>query len=1503
MHPASARQLWRPWHLLLLLCGWLRAAGAGCTYPVHCPTQEEACPSVVCPGGATILELTTAAPQDTFVWPLWPPAAPTARRRRQAQAAVPTSFTDTGLVQRWDYSFARLTTTLTDVSYGLNVSGAESVVGLFENSTGLQSLWGTRGWDTRRLRNASRAFAGLPALTELDLSRWDTARLEDVSELLAGGSALTWTGVGGWTSLPSLSRFSGLFAGLGSDFREALTGWSTPALAPGSVDCTRLAPYTALGQAHWPAACSRSLFSALVRTTYPSTAAILTLSPAAGPGANFTVDWGDGLAPSSCVHADGAVCPHTYAAAGDYWLRLSGRVDGLRYVEGARVVDVVAWGDVRLYHPVGTTTPLFTWGVGGYQLRYLAPTAGSRALHGVAPEYLLYWMSEFVGDARDWDWSWLTPATHPNGFRGLFQGCVKFNQDLDGWNTSGVARLRETFSEARAFNGSIGGWDTSQVTSLVATFAYARAFNQQIGGWNTSRAEACPPVACPGGATILELTTAAPHDTFVWPLWPPAAPAGPTSFVVDWGDGSPPTPCLDAGAAPCAHTYALAGTYTVTADPRGRYPVRGWALTPAWHATASAGLRLNRLLQWGELRFHETSGYHLYAAPGLTYVPSLAWLPDAGLVRSWDYSFARLTTPLPDLSYGLNLSGAVSAVGLFEGSTGLRCLDGTQGWDTRRLRNASRAFANLPALATLDLSRWHTAALEDVSELLAGGAALTWTGIGGWTSLPGLRRFDQLLAGVSPDFRELEAFARWGTPALAPGSVDCTRLAPYAALGQAHWPAACSRSLFLALVRVSYPSAVVALALSPAAGPGAAYGVGWGTVCNHTYTGAGDYWLRLSGRVDGLWYVAGAEVVEVVAWGDVQLYHPVGSGIPLLVPPELEEWGALRYLAPTAGSRALRGVAPEYLLIGMGEFVGDARDWDWSWLTPATHPQGFLHLFYGCAKFNQDLDGWNTSGVASLASTFQYASAFNGSLGGWDTSQVTSLGWTFSGARAFNRPIGGWNTSRVTSLQSTFNKAYAFNQPLGGWDVSRSWDYSFARLTATLPDLSYGLNMSGAESVVGLFEGSTGLTGLYGTGVWDTRRLRNASRAFAGLPALMELDLSRWDTARLEDVSELFAGSAALTRTGVGGWTSLPSLSRFSGLFTCLGSNFRESLAGWSTPALAPGSADCTRLARYTALGQAHWPAACSRSLFLALVRTQAPNVPATLTLSPAAGPGANFTVDWGDGLAPGSCAHANGAVCPHVYASAGDYWLRLSGRVDGLWYVEGAFVVEVVAWGDVQLYHPVGSTTPLFTRAVYAYVAGAQEYLLRYLAPTAGSRALHGVAPEYLLIGMSEFVGDARDWDWSWLTPATHPNGFSSLFRDCAKFNQDLDGWNTSGVASLDSAFAGARAFNGSLGGWNTSQVSKISQKLGPSGLKNQVFSLDPDPFFEEGSSVFMVKEKEAKPWKAKISTGKGTGSNKLMEDYMRQAMKALGKDYDPVEEITLGVLIGAFCLTLFRF
>ena len=42
----------------------------------------------------------------------------------------------------------------------------------------------------------------------------------------------------------------------------------------------------------------------------------------------------------------------------------------------------------------------------------------------------------------------------------------------------------------------------------------------------------------------------------------------------------------------------------------------------------------------------------------------------------------------------------------------------------------------------------------------------------------------------------------------------------------------------------------------------------------------------------------------------------------------------------------------------------------------------------------------------------------------------------FDGARAFNQPLNAWDVSKVASMSTMFNSAFDFNQPLNDWDVS-----------------------------------------------------------------------------------------------------------------------------------------------------------------------------------------------------------------------------------------------------------------------------------------------------------------------------------------------------------------------------------------------------------------------------------------------------------------------------------
>lgn len=127
-------------------------------------------------------------------------------------------------------------------------------------------------------------------------------------------------------------------------------------------------------------------------------------------------------------------------------------------------------------------------------------------------------------------------------------------------------------------------------------------------------------------------------------------------------------------------------------------------------------------------------------------------------------------------------------------------------------------------------------------------------------------------------------------------------------------------------------------------------------------------------------------------------------------------------------------------------FNDDVNGWDTSQVTT------LAQTFYGASAFNQTLDQWDTARVTSLSYCFNLASAFDQPLEQWDTSSMTTLKAAFQSTGAFNQPLEQWDTSRVSSMSFLLHYAYAFNQPLEHWDTSRVSDLELRQLPKVLDE-------------------------------------------------------------------------------------------------------------------------------------------------------------------------------------------------------------------------------------------------------------------------------------------------------------------------------------------------------------------------------------------------------------------------------------------------------------------
>jgi surface protein len=172
----------------------------------------------------------------------------------------------------------------------------------------------------------------------------------------------------------------------------------------------------------------------------------------------------------------------------------------------------------------------------------------------------------------------------------------------------------------------------------------------------------------------------------------PFISGGSYNCTVNWGDASSDVITVW-NAAATTHTYASAGTYTITISGT----LVGWQFN-----NGGDRQKFLNVSQWGDLIIYGNAAF---------------------------YGCSNLTSTATDAL--AIATGATDLSNMFKGCAALTTLD-TSAWDLSSLSNGSRMFEGCAALTSLDTSGWDLSSLSDGGYMFYGCAALTSLDASGW---------------------------------------------------------------------------------------------------------------------------------------------------------------------------------------------------------------------------------------------------------------------------------------------------------------------------------------------------------------------------------------------------------------------------------------------------------------------------------------------------------------------------------------------------------------------------------------------------------------------------------------------------------------------------------------------------------------------------------------------------------------------------------------------------
>jgi surface protein len=525
-------------------------------------------------------------------------------------------------------------------------------------------------------------------------------------------------------------------------------------------------------------------------------------------------------------------------------------------------------------------------------------------------------------------------------------------------------------------------------------------------------------------------------------------------------------------------------------------------------------------------------------------------------------------------------------------------------------------------------------------------------------------------------------------------------------------------------------------------------------------------------------------------------------------------------------------------------------------------------MFNGSSIFNQDISGWDVSGVLLMNSMFQSASTFNQDISGWYVNSVTNMSYMFSNAFAFNNgsttndglhPLtwtAGTGTSNVTNMSAMFYSDYpsAFNQDISSWNVSK------------------------VENMGNMFKGSTifnnGDTGNNGANplTWTagtgTSNVTDMNYMFFGAAAFNQ-DISSWNVSKVIYMNGMFQNS--VFNNGDPGnnganpltWTTGTGTSNVENMEIMFGNaqQFNQDISSWNVSSMIQMNLMFLNSGQFNngAVGNVGgkpltWTAGTGTSKVTNMSRMfegcitfnqyiSSWNVSLVANMSEMFNTASIFNNGsiTNDGLNPLTWTAGTGTsnvtnmYAMFYYATAFNQDISSwnVSKVENMGYIFGFALnfnngsptndgAHPLTWTAGTGTSNVTSMNNMFQGAV-KFNQNVSSWNVSKV--TNMNRLFSGVGGGALFNNGSITDDSANPITWSAGTGTSNVTDMGLMFESQGNFNQDISSWNVSKVTNMTQMFQGAN-FNPNISGWDVSNVTNMSFML-PMSQFNRDISL----------------------------------------------------------------------------